>query len=247
VHVEGDLSTMPLVDLLELLHEGRKSGVLRVEGRPPLTLRLQAGEVVGGGILDWQGLEAIASFDPTTSEGAFRFEEGLQSGRVIRPLRTFLAEWARLHDELRRFLQAIDSPSRVLESLNAAPPYDVFAGGRSVRSAAKGWGVPLIIAMERAWSGLRNEELSPLGRYAWYGLRVRHPAARRRRADADQELSRLLDGRNLGELVAAGVDPQRLRRYLVEGILAGELVFPGRGWLLRDLVWELEFTPAARG
>ena len=245
--MEGDLSTMPLVDLLELLYEGRKSGVLSIEARPPLMLRLQAGEVVGGGILDWQGLEAIAAFDPHTPKGGFHFEPGLQSGKVMHPLRAFLGEWARLHDEMRRFLEVIDSPSRVLESLNPEPPYDVFAGGRSVRGAAKDWGVPLIIAMERAWSGLRNGELSPLGRYAWYGLRIRQPSARRRRAAKNKELARLLDGRNLGEVVAAGVDPYELRRYLIESILSGELVFPGRGWLLRDLIWELEYTSASPG
>jgi len=242
--VEGNLSTMPLVDLLELLHAGRKSGVLRIEGRPPLVLRLQAGEVVGGGILDWEGLEAIAAFDLHTPEGAFHFEPGLQSGKVIRPMQALLGEWARLNDECRRFLEVIDSPSRVYEGLGGEPPYDVFVGGRSVRGAAKAWGVPLIIAMERVWTALRSGDLSPLGRYAWYGLRIRHPQARRKPPE-DGDLSRLMDGRaNLGDLVAAGVEPNRLRRYLIEGIAAGDLLFPGRGWLLRDLTWELERTPA---
>jgi len=243
--VEGNLSTMPLVDLLELLHSGRKSGVLKVEGRPPLHLRFQAGEVVGGGILDWEGLEAIASFDLHTPEGAFRFEPGLQSGKVLRPMQALLGEWARLNDECRRFLRAIDSPSRVYEGLGGEPPYDVFVGGRSVRGAAKAWGVPLIIAMERVWTGLRGGELTPLERYAWYGLRIRHPRSRRKR-DGGDGLSQLMDGRvNLGELVvSSGVDTGRLRRYLIEGILAGDLLFPGRGWLLRDLTWELEHTPA---
>lgn len=242
--MEGNLSTMPLVDLLELLHSGRKSGVLQIRGRPPLLLRFQAGEVVGGGILDWEGLEAIASFDLHTPEGEFRFEAGLQSGRVLRPMASLLGEWARLNDECRRFLEVIDSPSRVYESLGAEPPYDVFVGGRSVRGAARAWGVPLIIAMERVWTGLRSGDLSPLGRYAWYGLRIRHPQARRRRPE-EGDLSQKMDGRaNLGDLVAAGVDPTELRRYLVEGILAGDLLFPGRGWLLRDLTWELERTPA---
>jgi len=238
--VEGNLSTMPLVDLLELIHSGRKSGVLQISGRPPLELRFHEGEVVGGGILDWKGLEAIASFDLHTPEGEFRFETSPQSGRVLRPMASLLGEWARINDECRRFLKVIDSPSRAYESLGAGPPYDVFVGGKSVRGAAKVWGVPLVAAMERVWTGLRSGDLSPLGRYAWYGLRIRHPHARRKRSEKN-DLSKKMDGSvNLGDLVAAGVDPTELRRYLVEGILAGDLLFPGRGWLLRDLTWELE-------
>ena len=238
--MEGNLSTMPLVDLLELLHAERKSGVLEVEGAPPLTLRLQAGEVVGGGILDWQGMEAIASFDIHTTEGRFSFKPGLQSGKVLMPMQTLLGEWARLNDECRRFLRDIDSPSHAFESLSPTGTYGVFHGGRSIRGAAKRWGVPLVIAMERAWTGLRSGELTPIGRYAWYGLRIRHPQARRRQRQAD-ELSQRMDGQhNLGELVASGIEPMRLRRYLIEGILSGDLVFPGRGWLLRDLIWEVE-------
>ncbi|WP_456476222.1 DUF4388 domain-containing protein [Oceanithermus sp.] len=240
--MEGNLSTMPLVGLLELLHAERKSGVLHVEGTPPLTLRLQAGEVVGGGILDWEGLEAIASFDIHTDEGRFRFEPGLQSGKVLMPMQTLLGEWARLNDECRRFLLDIDSPSRAFESLSSTGTYGVFYGGRSIRGAAKRWEVPLVIAMERAWTGLRSGELTPIGRYAWYGLRIRHPHARRRPASPD-DLSHQMDGqRNLGDLVASGVEPMRLRRYLIEGILSGDLIFPGRGWLLRDLVWEVEYA-----
>lgn len=242
--MEGNLNTMPLVDLLELLHSGRKSGVLKIEGRPPLALRLQAGEVVGGGILDWEGLEAIASFDLHASEDAFHFEPMPQSGKVIRPMRALLGEWARLNDECRRFLKVIHSPSRVYEGLGGQAPFDVFIGGRSVRSAAKAWGVPLIIAMERVWSGLRSGDLTPLERYAWYGLRIRHPQARRK-SPGDGGLSRLMDGRaNLGELIASGVDANELRHYLIEGILSGDLLFPGRGWLLRDLIWELEYAPS---
>lgn len=239
--MDGNLSTMPLVNLLELLHAGRKSGLLKIKARTPLHLRLQAGEVVSGGILDWEGMEAIAAFDLHTSEGAFHFETGLQSGRAIRPMASLLGEWARLNDENRRFLRVIESPSRVYESLENEPPYDVFIGGRSVRGAAREWGVPLIIAMERVWTGVRSGKLSPLGRYAWFGLRIRHPRARRRQSG--DRLSRLMDGRsNLGELVAGGIDVNDLRRYLMRGIQSGDLILPGRGWLLRDITWELEYA-----
>ena len=239
--MEGNLNTMPLISLLEMLHTEKKSGVLQIDGLPPLTLRLQAGEVVGGGILDWRGMEAIASYDIYTAEAPFKFEPGLQAGKVIMPMPTLLGEWARVNDECRRFLQLIDSPSRVFESLDKSGDFGIFVGGRSVRTAAKVWEVPLVIAMERVWMGLQNSELTPLNRYVWYKLRIRHPRTRRK-DNADDDLVKMMDGeQNLGRLVASGIEPDRLRRYLIRGIVDGELVFPGRGWLLRDLLWELEY------
>jgi hypothetical protein len=51
----------------------------------------------------------------------------------------------------------------------------------------------------------------------------------------------LLDGsRNLGELIQAGLPIAQVRTYLIERITSGELEPPGRGWILRDLLWELE-------
>jgi len=238
--MEGNLKTMPLVGLLEMLHSERKSGVLQLKTVPPLTLHLQVGEVVDGGILDWKGLEAIASYDIHTPEGAFVFKPGLQSGKVIMPMANLLGEWARINDECRRFFSLIDSPSRVFESLGGGSDYETFVGGRSVRTAAREWGVPLVVAMERVWSGLQSGELVPLNRYVWYKLRIRHPRARRK-SEGDEELLKMMDGeQNLGQLVKAGIDPDRLRRYLIKGIINDELVFSGRGWLLRDLLWELE-------
>ena len=244
--MEGNLNTMPLVSLLEMLHAERKSGVLEVASTPPLSLHLQVGEVVDGGILDWRGLDAIASFNIHTPEAPFTFTQGLQSGKVIMPMRTLLGEWARINDECQRFFSLVDSPSRVFESLGGNETLDVFVGGRSVRTAARMWEVPLVIAMERVWSGLQSGELTPLGRYVWYKLRIRHPRARRK-GDGDDDLVRMMDGeQNLGRLVAAGIDPNRLRRYLIRGIMNEELVFSGRGWLLRDLLWELEHQEAEK-
>jgi hypothetical protein len=238
--LEGNLNTMPLVNLLEMLHDERKSGVLRIRTTPPLTIHLQVGEVVDGGILDWKGMDAIASYGIHTPEGAFHFEPGLQSGRVIMPMRTLLGEWARINDECHRFFDLIDSPSRVFESLGGSGTYEVFVGGRSVRTAARMWEVPLVIAMERVWTGLQQGELTALNRYVWYKLRIRHPRARRS-SEVDGDLIGMMDGeQNLGRLVATGINPGRLRRYLIKVIMSGELVFSGRGWLLRDLLWELE-------
>ncbi len=238
--MEGTLKTMPLVGLLEMLHSERKSGVLYVEGVPPLTLRLQSGEIVGGGILDWEGIEAITTFRMHDNKAPFRFEPSMQSGKALLPFEALLGEWARINDECNRFLQIIDSPSRVFETLGNEEHLEVFIGGRSVRGAARRWQVPLIIALERVWLALKDGELTPLNRYAWYGLRIRHPQSRRK-PTKNSDLIGMLDGsNNLGQLVAAGIEPNRLRRYLVKGILTRNLTFPGRGWLLRDLLWELD-------
>ncbi|MDW8358888.1 DUF4388 domain-containing protein, partial [Thermus sp.] len=50
--MEGNLNTIPLTELLELIHGHRRSGVLEVKVGPlPLSLRFSAGEVVGAAIL----------------------------------------------------------------------------------------------------------------------------------------------------------------------------------------------------
>jgi len=238
--VEGDLSTVPLMDTLELLHGEAKSGRLLIRADVPLFLRFRHGEIVGGGILDWEGFEAIATFDLASREGRFRFVAGEEEGTPLFPFRTLVAEWARLSDEWRRFRTQVDAPSRVLEAPRASGTYAVFSPRLSVRGAAKRWGVPLIIAMERVWRGVLEGELVPLAFYRWFTMKVRHPLAGRRRlrhpfADV---VSRLDGRRTLGELIQDGLPLDRVRAFLIEEIRAGKLKPPGRGALLRDLTWE---------
>ena len=54
-----------------------------------------------------------------------------------------------------------------------------------------------------------------------------------------------LDGqRNLGEIVRRGdLGTDEVRRYLLGAIRRG-LRFSGSGWVLRDLVWEEQFSGA---
>ncbi len=241
--MEGDLKVFPLTEVLELIHAHRLSGVLEVrEGVLPLTLRFAAGEVVGASILDWEGLEALFTFPLHPKEGAFRFRPGPPAGeRPLMPFANLLGEWARVNDEWDRFRALIDSPSRVLEAIRPKPPLEPFQGGKSVRAAAKTWGVPLLIAMERAYMGLREGDLYPLRRYAWYALRIRHQGRKGKTLEEFGQLQGLLDGtRNLGEVIAQGVPEALVRRYLVQALASGELEPPGRGWLLRDLTWEME-------
>lgn len=228
------------MELLELIHGHRRSGVLELRvGSLPLSLRFAAGEVVGAAILDWEGLEALFTFPLHPKEGPFRFQPGpAGEEKPLMPFSVLLGEWARVNDEWDRFRTLIDSPSRVLEAIRPKPPLEVFEGGKSVRAAAKAWGVPLLIAMERAYMGVREGNLYPLRRYAWYALRIRK---KNRTLEEFGHLVTLLDGtRNLGEIIAQGVPVGLVRRYLIRALAQEELTPPGRGWLLRDLLWEAE-------
>lgn len=248
--MEGSFSTIPLSDVLQMIHASRGTGVLHLKIQQlPLKIQFMLGEVIGGGILDWEGFEAIATFPLHPEQGHFRFEAGQVQGTPLMPFKVFVAEWARMNDQWARFRSLLDSPSRVLETPRAVEPYAVFVGGRSVRAAAKSWGVPLIIAAERAWQGLREGDLTKLRKYAWFALRIRHPSARRTQAGIrnPQDITTLLDGRrNLGELIQAGLPLAQVRTYLLERITSGELEPPGRGWILRDLLWEIEAEQASK-
>ena len=242
--MEGSFDTIPLSDVLQMIHASRGTGLLHLESKQlPLKLQFMLGEVIGGSILDWEGFEAIATFPLHPEQGYFRFVGVQVQGTPLMPFKVFMGEWARMNDQWARFRSVLDSPSRVLETPRAVEPYAIFVGGKSVRAAAKSWGVPLIIAAERAWRGLQEGDLTKLRKYAWFALRIRHPSARRTQAGIrnPKDLTVLLDGsRNLGELVQAGLPIAQVRAYLLERITSGELEVPGRGWILRDLLWEIE-------
>ncbi|MGQ9510387.1 MAG: DUF4388 domain-containing protein [Thermaceae bacterium] len=249
--MEGDLRGVPLPDVLELLHTGRRSGVLEVQTEEglPLSLHLKGGEVTKAAIWDWEGLDALFTFPLHPEGGRFRLRAEPVEGMPLMPLRALLGEWARINDEWTRFRALIDSPSRVLVLApgeeGTAGGLEVFREGKSVRAAAKSWGVPLVVAMERAWSGVREGDLIPIRRYAWYALRIRYPGRKGETLNEFSQLAGLMDGsRNLGEIIRAGVPISLVRRYLVQALVRGEIRPPGRGWLLRDLLWEMEREPS---
>ena len=240
--MEGDLSTFPLADLLELLHSGGKSGRLHIRAEVPFELLFEEGEIVGGGVLDWQGFEAISAFDFNSREGRFRFVPGKASGALhpIMPFSPLLTEWARISDEWRRYLKQMGPPSRLFEAPRPKGLYEIFERPLSIRGAARRWQVPLIIAMERVWQANREGALVPLARYRWYTMRIRHPNVwdpldREPFADV---IRRLTGDKNLGELIAEGLSEERVRDFLIREILQGRLKPKGRGALLRDLTWE---------
>lgn len=247
--MEGSFDTIPLSDVLQMIHASRGTGVLHLKTQQlPLKMQFMLGEVVGGSILDWEGFEAIATFPLHPEQGHFRFEVASVVGTPLMPFKVFVSEWARMNDQWARFRSLLDSPSRVLETPRAVEPYAVFVGGKSIRAAAKSWGVPLIIAAERAWQGLREGDLTKLRKYAWFALRIRHPSARRTQASIrdPKDMTVFLDGsRNLGELIQAGLPIDKVRTYLLEHITSGDLKAPGRGWILRDLLWEIEAEQAS--
>ena len=257
--MEGSFDTIGLSDVLEMIGSQRLSGRLRLEadipyrkgrsGKLPLELRLREGEITGGHILDWEGMEAISTFPLHTERGHFAFKQGVANGQPLMPLKALLGEWARMNDQWTRFRGLLDSPSRVLETPRAAEPYALFVGGKSVRAAARAWNVPLIIAVERAWRGVREGDLSKMRKYAWYALRIRHPSARRTQVGLvnPSDLTVLLNGsRNLGELIQGGIPIEHIRSYLIGEISGGGIDVPGKGWILRDLLWEVESEAAAQ-
>lgn len=242
--MEGSLKTLQSISLLEIIHENRRTGVLELEVGP-LTLRLEflEGQLVGGGLLDWEGLDAIFSFPLHPTDGVFRFQSKAVEGSPLIAFKTLLGEWARINDEWGRFCRVFSSPSRVLETVRPNDSYAAFMGGRSVRNAAKFLGVPLIIAAERAWRGLREHDLVLLRKYTWFGLRIKQGGTKRLTSTDPFGIEALLDGqRNLGEIVQSGVPLRQVRQYLILGIKRGEIAPTGRGWLLRDLVWEEEYA-----
>lgn len=246
--MEGALDTISLIDVLEMLHGNRGTGRLYVEiDRLPLEIEFSQGEISSASILDWHGLEAIATFPLHPKFGRFKFVGSSENKNAMLPFKNLVGEWARLNDQWSRFLTVIDSPSRVLDTPNPSGQTGIFQGGRSIRGAAKQWKVPLIIAAERVWSALNDGELSKVRRYAWYGLKIRHPSRRRKKLDETKagDITRQLDGsKNLGELIQEGLSIHRLRKYLIEEIAEGNVHFQGQGWVLRDLLWELEQDPS---
>ena len=245
--MEGELRSVPLSEVLLLLHSGKKGGQLSVEAEIPLILRFHDGEIVGGGIFDWTGFEAITAFDLHKREGRFRFQpEGtIDEPEPIMPFDALVAEWARLTDEWRRYLSEIGAPSRVYKARRPPLPevYAIFAEPLSVRGAARRWGVSLIEAMERVLQGRREGVLVELPVYRWYRMRIRHPMAfDLLHVHAFADVVRHLTGeKTLGELIREGLPEARVREFLIEELRTRKMRPRGRGELLRDLIWEKQY------
>lgn len=238
--MQGDLADLPLLGVLELLHFSRKTGVLEVDGPIPFTLAYVQGEIVDGGIFDWVGMDAITSLPLAPERGKFNFAPNEAGGPAMKPFSRLMGDWAHLADEWQRVCRVIGSPSRVLRG------NDLYQEGRSVRSVARQTGESLFKASQAAADAVTNGRLSLTDRYAWHVLRIRHPKSRGNEKLPSGSLERLMDGqRNLGELIAEGHAPATVRAFLLAE-LRGGLRFPGAGWVLRDLAWEVEMLKAEK-
>ncbi|GAA5512153.1 hypothetical protein Dcar01_00867 [Deinococcus carri] len=229
--MQGLLSDLPLMGILELVNTTRQTGVLDVKADVPYTVAFVGGEIVGGGILDWLGVDAIQASPMLPREGSFEFRPSTVTGSPLAPYGHFTTDWARASDEWEQLCALIGSPSRVFRG--QVPLFD-SEEGRSVRAAARQAELPLFEVAQVLANAVRQGQVEPTGRYAWHTLRLRSGTTR----STPSPVAAALNGeRNLGEVIASGLDEWTVRDYLLSEIRAG-LRFPGSGWVLRDLIWE---------
>lgn len=233
--MQGLLSDLPLLGLLELIHASRQTGVLEVESDVPFTVAFQKGEIVSGGILDWLGTEALYSCSLLPSRGRFHFEPRGVTGQPLAPYDLFTTEWARVSDEWAEVCTYIGSPSRLFSG--DVPLFNEH-GGRSIRAAARKGNKPLLELSQQVAEDIRERRLKPINRFAWFGLLINPDS----QYATDHPVTLLLDGeRNLGEIVDLAQDVNIVREYLLQAIQDG-LRFQGSGWVLRDLIWENQYA-----
>ncbi|MBX8463774.1 MULTISPECIES: DUF4388 domain-containing protein [unclassified Deinococcus] len=229
--MQGLLSDLPLLGVLELIHTTRQTGVLEVQADVPFTVAFVNGEIVSGGILDWLGSEALHASPMLPESGMFTFEPRAVTGTPLGAYGHFSTDWARISDEWGQVCGVIGSPSRVFQG--QLPLFDV-PQGRSVRAAAREAEVPLFQVAQVVAQAVRDGRLEPQDRFEWFRLRL---MPTRQRA-ALHPVARVLDGeRTLGDAVSIGTPLNEVRDYLLGELRLG-LRFPGSGWVLRDLVWE---------
>ncbi|WP_034384206.1 DUF4388 domain-containing protein [Deinococcus sp. YIM 77859] len=229
--MQGLLSDLPLMGILELVNGTRQTGVLDVQAEVPYTVAFLDGEIVGGGILDWLGMDALHASPLLPQSGTFEFRPSAVTGSPLAPYDHFLTEWARVSDEWPQVCAAIGSPSRVFRG--DLPLFDV-PEGRSARAAARQAAAPLFEVAQALAEAFRQGRAEPTGRFAWHALRLRSGTTR----VASSPVAQALDGeRSLGEVIAGGLAEADVRAHLLAELQAG-LRFPGSGWVLRDLVWE---------
>ncbi len=233
--MQGLLSDLPLIGLLELIHTSRQTGVLEVGGEVPFTVAFNHGEIVEGGILDWMGSEALQSCPMSPMRGQFEFGIKPVMGTPMGPYDHFTTEWARVSDEWEAVCAQVTSPSRLI--MGDLPLFGEL-GGRSIRAAARKSGRPLLDVAQEVASAVREGRAELLDRYAWFGLLVKSDP----RLVVDHPLNEHLNGQlNLGEVVSTGQSIELVREYLLTALHQG-LRFQGSGWVLRDLVWEMRYA-----
>ena len=130
--MQGLFFDAPLIGVLELIHVSRKTGVLTADAGLPFTLSFQEGEVVTGGIIDWQGLDAIYASPLLPDQGSFSFTVQPVEGEVLAAYGKVTADWARYSDDWSQILAVVGSPSAMFRG--NLPLFDA-PEGRSIRAA----------------------------------------------------------------------------------------------------------------
>jgi len=237
--MHGLLSDLPLMGIMELVNTTQQTGVLEVKAEVPFSVAFLGGEIVGGGILDWLGLDAIHASPLLPTEGDFEFRVSSVTGKSLGPYEHFTTDWARASDEWDQICAVIGSPSRVYRA--EVPLFDV-PEGRSVRAATREAERPLFEVAQMLTDAVRAGRAEATGRFAWHNLRLRSgtsPSA------SSSPVAAALDGENnLGEVIASGLAESQVRAHIIHEIRSG-LRFPGSGWVLRDLVWEQKYLDTA--
>lgn len=233
--MQGLFSDVPLIGVLAIIHDLKHSGLLEVEADIPFNLSFSQGEVVSGGILDWQGLDAIRSCPLIPSSGSFSFQTLEVSGTPLLPYDPFSTEWAKTSDEWQRVLKVIGSPSAVFQG--QLLPIFTLPGGASIRAAAAlNPSISLAEMSDRVSTGVREGRLKHTGRYAWFDF-ILPPTSQ-----PNTGLAEHFNGKaSLGDLIAGGMSLAEVRADLIYEMRLG-LRFEGCGWALRDLVWESQQT-----
>ncbi len=232
--MQGLFYDAPLIGVLELLHVSRKTGVLTAEAGLPFNLSFVDGQITTGGILDWQGLDAIYACPLLPDQGSFSFSVQPGAGEMLAPYGKITADWARYSDDWSQICAVVGSPSALFRG--SQPMFDI-PEGRSIRAVSRSSQLPLFEVAERVLAGVRAGRLEAVNRFSWYSLRLKHQLGSGRGG----RVAAALDGEhNMGELVESGYPASELRDYLISEIKAG-LRFQGCGWVLRDLLWEREF------
>lgn len=233
--MQGLLSDLPFIGVLELIHASRQTGILDIAGEVPFTVAFSQGEIVSGGILDWLGTEALQTCPMSPLRGQFEFKIRAVQGAPLGSYEHFTTEWARVSDEWEELCAYISSPSRLFQG--SLPLFDQ-PGGRSIRAAARKANRPLLDVAQEVAQAVRDRRLQPMDRYAWFGLLVKGDA----RLVGEHPLNAHLSGDiNLGQVIATGQRVDTVREYLHHALRRG-LRFQGSGWVMRDLVWELRYA-----
>lgn len=231
--MQGLLSDLPLLGIFDLVHTAQQSGTLEVMCDIPYSVDFLEGEIVGGQLLDWQGAEALATCSLLATEGHFIFEPHRPTPTLVSgPYDHFMTEWARVNDEWQAACAYITSPSRHL--LGELPQFET---GNSVRAVAHSTGRPLIDVAQEAAEAVRSHRLQPQDQYAWLALSLPNASD----LIPDHPLSLFADGQGtLSDLAEMTQELPSVRDYVYQALQAG-LRFPGCGWVLRDLTWEMQF------